>query len=60
MVVAEYLIEDPNLRARLIMVIKEAETGDIADLVRRCQDWQAVGPVQEWFSNTENKSMIAV
>jgi len=58
-VIAENRSEDLNLRVRPITVIKEAETSDVADLVGRCQDWQAECQVQEWFSNTENKPLIA-
>jgi hypothetical protein len=58
-VIAENLNEDPNLRVRHMTVIKEAETSDVANLVQRCQDWQAECQVQEWFSNTENKPLMA-
>jgi hypothetical protein len=59
-VIAENLGEDIRLKARLMTVIKEAETVDVAGLVRFCQDRQAECQVQDWYGNTENKPMMAV
>lgn len=59
-VIAEDFEEDPNLKARRLWVLNEAENSDVAELIRRCQDWRETYQTQDWYGCTSNKAMMGV
>jgi hypothetical protein len=59
-VIAEDFDEDPNLKARHLWVLQEVEEIDVADLIRRCQDFRETFQAKHWVGNTRNKSMMSV